>query len=159
VAAAIFEKLAAVALLGPLLLILVGSRKLGRRGLAAAFAGGLLGTLPLAYANYSSYRHRYGFVSLLDVGTRQPIHLRQVMDFFYQCLALGYGQSSRSMVLSMDSGATWLNLEVGLTLVTIGIVSFVALKYRRANSWMRLAATMVAAYLSVGILIFMLPNA
>jgi len=156
---AIFEKLAAVVLLGPLLLILVGSRKLGRRGLAAAFAGGLLATLPLAYANYSSYRHRYGFVSLLDIGTRQPIHLRQVMDFFYQILALGYGQSARSMVLNMDPGATWLNLEVGLTLVTIGIVSFVALKYRRANIWMRLAATMVAAYLFVGILIFMLPNA
>src|SRR5262249_40843412 len=153
---AIFEKLVGLVLLGPLLLMLSG-RKVGKRDLTATVAGIFLGTFPLAYANYSSYKHHAGLVSLSPVEPFPPFRLRSVWEFNTQFLGLGHGDRAAFQVL----GTLWhplLSEAEAILLVTALVIICIMVLRQRHSKPMVLAGSLAAAYLVVGILLFLFPH-
>jgi hypothetical protein len=157
---AIFEKLVAIVLLGPLLLTLFARPKVDRRAVMATAAGGLTGILPLVYANYSSWKHGAGFISLSDVGpgVGQPHAIGAFVKYAYEYVALGHGEGVAAHVLGAHSRPFWPQAEAGLMLGALVILSVAALQHRQSNPLMRLAARMAIGYGLIGILLFLLPR-
>jgi hypothetical protein len=158
VGVAVFEKLVAVVLFGPLLVLLIGGGRLNRRLIAAACGGGFLGTFPIAYANYSSYRHGRGLVSLSDVAARTSLGLRDFAQFLLHYLALGRGEGAAAHVLGAPPQGAWPLVEAFVLLSALVIVCIGARRHRHSNRSMTLAWKMAAAYLFVGILMYLLPH-
>jgi len=155
---AIFEKLIAVVLLGPLLLMLSAGRKLGRKAVLATMGGGLLGVLPIVYANYGSYRHGGGFISLALV---EPTHLPRVsgvMEYIYQYLALGHGEGTGVHVLGAYSMPFWPRGEAILMFVVLSLIAVLAIQRRDSAKSMAVAGKMGAAYVLVGVLLLLVPH-
>jgi hypothetical protein len=155
---AIFEKLVAVVLLGPLFLMLLSGRKLGRRVVLAAMGGGLLGVMPILYANYGSYRHGGGFISLALVEPRHLTHLSRVTAYVYQYLALGHGEGMGAHLLGPYSMPFWPRGEVVLMFIVLAIISVLAIQRRRSDKSMAVAGKMVAAYALAGGLLLLVPR-
>jgi hypothetical protein len=154
---AIFEKLVAVVLLGPLFLMLSSRHKVEKRGLIATLSGVLLGALPLAYANYSSYKHGAGLVSLSQV-TTQPNRLRGVWEYGTQLFALGHGDRATFQVLGSLWNPLWSQTEAILIVTGLAIIGILALRQRHSNKLMFLAGILIVAYVLVGILLFVFPR-
>src|SRR5262245_3171098 len=158
VGVAIFEKLVAVALLGPLLLTLPAGRKLGGKAVLATMGGGLLGVLPLVYANYGSHRHGGGFISLALVEPRR-LQLGGVMSYVYQNLALGHGEGAGFHVLGPYSMPFWPRGEAVLMFITLAVIAVLAIQRRHSNRSVSFAGKMTAAYALAGVLLLLVPHA
>jgi hypothetical protein len=137
--------------------MLSGRRKVGKRGLITTLSGALLGALPLAYANYSSYKHGAGLVSLSQVAA-QPNRMRDAWEYATQFLALGHGYRATFQVLGTLSHPFWSKAEAILIVAGLTIVGILGFQQRHSNKRMFLAGTLTAAYVLIGILLFAFPR-
>jgi hypothetical protein len=162
---AIFEKLVAVVLIAPLVLLLsLGWGRLSVHHWATALAGGVVGGLPLLVANAYSYVRSGLLVSFSDlVLARQPPRLA-VMSFLLEYAGLGQGVPPRSHMLGAGPADGLIEQSLlrileatilGALLVMVGLAAY---RSRRRNSALRWAGALALAYAAVGIGLLLMPR-
>jgi len=151
----LFEKLSAVVLLLPFLILLWSLR--GR--LSGVFRLGAIGfgigSLPLILVNLASLRRGTGFISLADVKPVRPFNVQEAFEYARSYLELGQGAGVRDFILG--ESASWTTTESVLILILLSLV-FLGVWQRSSNSWIRLGGYFAASYFLVGIAVFMLPQ-
>lgn len=156
---AIFEKLSAVVLLGPLGILLLSSRRLKPRAWMAGALGLLAASVPLLLANALFYHLGFGVVSLSEVSDgKMPNRVGNVIEFGYQYLALGQGERAREFALGEPTKPAWPRIEAVAMLCMFFVISWTAFRRRAANRLTFVAGMMAASYAAVGILLLLLPR-
>jgi hypothetical protein len=156
---AIFEKLSSVVLLVPLALLLLSTWRRNRKGWLASALGLAAGSLPLLLGNISAYSHGKGLISLTDLSSgKARIHLRDWIDYAQQYFATGQGGVVRGFILADDPNPCWAQAETALLSVVLLILIVSAFQSRRTNRLMAAAGLLAAAYVLVGVSVFLLPR-
>jgi len=153
---AIFEKLVAVVLLGPLTLLLVSTHRSGWSGWMSATVGLLAGGAPLFLANLTSYLRSKVLVSLTDAIGRPGGHLDEITEYARQFLALGNGDLVERQVFGAATGS-W-TAEPVLILFLLIVVSVGALRFGRTERRLGVAGGLATAYGLVAIAMLLLPR-
>ena len=154
---AIFDKLSAVVLLLPLVIMLWSSIHPVRTGTCVAvMAGLLLGTSPLIAANLWSYLTAGSLISLGNVNAQAS--KVAVADFLLRYPALGQGSELQDWILGQPS-SIWLYRSEFLLLsgliVAIGVAAW---RLRNESQLSRMAGVMILSYVVVGMALPLLPQ-
>ena len=152
VGVSIYEKLSNMVLLLPLGLILLGREPRKWNHWRACLLGGVLGTIPLLYANYRYFLRTGALLSTRQVETQGDKSLEGALHFLREYLSLGNGSVVRKFILGESYGfgsAEALFLAVALIAV---------LWLWKSAAVSRIPATLVACYLAAGIGLLLLPN-
>jgi hypothetical protein len=148
----IYEKLSNVVLLLPLWILLLNC---GRRKLShwrACIAGGIVGGLPLLFANAIFFAETGQILSTSQIAARGTQSLASLVQFVREYLALGDGALVRRFILGEESGYG----VAEAILLSVALVS--VLGSRRSAAARRAPAILVACYLAIAAALFLLPN-
>src|SRR5262245_53759065 len=135
---ALFEKLSAVVLMVPFVILLWELRTSLPRVWKAAGAGLALGALPLLLVNLGTLLLGSGLISLADVDAGRAFSQGSPFAFFSDYLSLGQGVGARFHVL----GATNPSLPRAEALLVLVLLAIVGAAWRHGDArWMKLAAS------------------
>lgn len=156
VGVAIFEKLTALVLLGPLALMLISDRRTrSLRVTASALAGLCVGVLPVIASNLYWLATEH---TLLVASSFDTLPGRSIVGFVANYLALGNGGIERRMIFETGSfrWSEWLEAcsVLGLTLV----IAAIAWQRGRTDLNARLAGTALLCYLMIAVALRLLPH-
>jgi hypothetical protein len=151
----LFEKLSAVVLLLPFLILLWSMRKRLSGVLRPGAIGFGIGSLPLILVNLASWRRGTGFISLADVQSVRTFSIQDTIQYARSYLELGQGAGVREFVLGESKSLT--TVESILIVVLLSIVFF-GLWRHWSNKWIRLGGYFAASYVVVGVALFLLPR-
>jgi hypothetical protein len=156
---AIFDKLSAVVLLVPLVLMIGLSLHRPRwTTWGAAAAGVTVGLSPLIAVNLWIFLSYGGLVSLADVGM-QIVGPVPLADFLWGYPAMGLGAELRTWILGLPTPPLlyWSELLLNLSLVVAVVTA--AWRLREETVYIRMAGVMVLGYIAVGVGLRLLPQA
>jgi hypothetical protein len=148
----IYEKLSNIVLLLPLGVVLFGRQRRKVNHWRACFAGGLLGVLPLLYANYRYFLKSGEILSTKQVAAQGVKSLTGPIHFLREYLALGDGSLVRLFILGEDHDFAIAEA----LLLSLALVAVVCLW--KAGAVGRTPGILMACYLAVAIGLFLLPN-
>jgi hypothetical protein len=156
VGVAIFEKLTAIVLLGPLALMLVSDRRTrSLRDAVCALAGLCVGALPVIASNLYWLATEHTLLVASSIDARPG---RSILGFVANYLALGNGGIERRMIFDTEAfrWSEWLEAcsVTGLTL----IVAAMAWQRGRTDRNARLAGTALLGYLTIAVALQCLPH-
>jgi hypothetical protein len=148
----IYEKLSNLVLLLPLALFMFGRDRRSFGHWRACFLGGLVGALPLLYANGLNVLKHGRLLSTSQVAVSGAKTLSGLAELAREYLALGDGTFVRGFILGDVHGFAVTEA------VLLSIALLATLGLWQSGSTSRLPALLVACYLVVAIGIFLLPN-
>ncbi|MGI8587111.1 MAG: hypothetical protein ACR2M0_05410 [Chloroflexia bacterium] len=159
---ALFEKLSAVVLLVPLVLLLILSlRPRTRHHWLAGLAGFALGALPLLVANGWSYLHGEGVISLAEIqepGKPALPTLGALLHFASDYLSLGQGVVVRNWILGQTPELWPVAVEVGLWIGLTAWIAVHAIRAGRTDAYRQMAGVAMLCYWAVAAGLVLLPR-
>jgi hypothetical protein len=153
---AVFEKLIALVLLAPLILIVVCS--VNRRSLRhylACMAGVAVGAVPLILANLYSWVSSGNLISFSSRLNPYVISLRGFLNYLPQYIALGSGKALKWFILGVSADDRMEMIIVALLLLFAAIGSA---RFCRQSRFWRMSGTMLICYGAVGAVLYLLPS-
>ena len=156
---AIFEKLSAVVLLGPFLLLLLSAGKRNWRSWTLGALGLVAGSLPLLAVNAGTYWGHGRLISLTELsGGRALSQASNLLKRLSRYLELGQGSDVQSFILDKDPNPVWTHAEMILLPAALLTISIARYRLRSGSQLMLLANRMVGAYVTVYALLLLLPR-
>ena len=156
---AIFEKLSSVALVAPLALLLLSSRR--ERGAArwtAAAAGLAVGIAPLVLVNLATRRIEGWFISAQDMSAPVDRSPATLAAHVVENVGLGGGTGAASLVLGLPPSPVASAAETGLAAAALVLTAVLALLALRLAPQARWALASLAGWASLLATLLMLPR-
>jgi hypothetical protein len=162
---AVFEKLVAVTLVVPLvLLIALGWPRVSPSQWIAGAVGLVVGSVPLLVANCYSYHYSGALISLADLtSTRQPPRVAPAR-FVLEYLSLGQGAPPRRMMFGAAGWAggaadkTFVLAEAATIAGMLIVAAIAALTSRDSSRTLRQVGVLTLSYAAIGAALLLMPR-
>jgi hypothetical protein len=156
---AVFEKLDAVVLVVPLVIVLAVAPQRSWRTWIAAAIGLLIGAAPLAAANMGSFASVGQFVSFAGLNEgRAPFSLAATERFAANYAGVGAGSEARALILGDATSETVHSIEAGLVVVLLVAAAIRATRAGEADWRPRAIVVFSSCYAAVGVGLAFLPR-
>jgi hypothetical protein len=124
----------------------------------ATFAGGLVGTSPLIFANFYSYINRGYFISLQFQPVQSLRTFASFFDYIQKYLSMGAGNAAEGFILGLVLPGSSVVIEtVLILLILVGIMILSPIR-RSQSVFLRSAWIMLLGFIGIAVAFFYFPQ-
>jgi hypothetical protein len=156
---AVFEKLSAVVLLLPLILMLFSNRKrINKSHVLAFIIGGIIGAIPLILSNLYSFYIKREFISLQFSQVQKDLTIDAFFSLVKNNLSLGAGYGAQVFIFGNNPYSHFVMEGFLFSSLVIAGILLIALRFRPDNKQARIICIAFLAYFTIIIQLYFLPQ-